>query len=151
MPLIIKTSQNECYKLKVFIFQREGPKKAAEMFLVIAIGLVTLHSQAMVATCNLILFPSVLDQHCRDGVCAILNFYDESDVLLHTTQGSNPRMRVKGVAKVQTVGGHGCYTIFKRRDFRSTNICWNHNDPLVVREAGYPYAIVRYVSWIQNI
>ena len=55
-----------------------------------------------------------------------------------------------GVRTVKTVGAHGCYTIFKGRDFRSTNLCWKHMDKLNIMEAGYGYSVVRYVL-VQNI
>ena len=90
-------------------------------------------------------------RHGRDGACAALHLYDENDVLLCTARGSNPQMRVRGVVKVQTVGDYGCYTIFKRNDYKSTSLCWNHTDRLNIMEADYPYSIVRYVFMIQNI
>ena len=91
-----------------------------------------------------------IDQYCQ-GVCATLHLYDENDVLLCTARGSNPRMRVRGVVKVQTVGDYGCYTIFKKNNYKSTSLCWNHTDRLNIMEADYPYSIVRYVFMIQNI
>ena len=125
------------------------------MLLMIAISLLILQSQVrcQVTTIDV---PEI-NRNCdadRDEVCANLYFYDENDVLLHTAHGTNARIKggrgVKGVAKVQTVGHHGCYTIFKGRDFRSTNLCWNHTDRLNIMEAGYGYSVVRYVL-VQNI
>ena len=125
------------------------------MLLMIAISLVTLQSQVrcQVTTIDIL----EINRNCnadRNEVCANLYFYDENDVLLHVVQGTDARIMdgkgVKGVAKVQTVGDHGCYTIFKRTNFRSTNLCWNHTDRLNIMEAGYGYSVVRYVL-VQNI
>ena len=90
-------------------------------------------------------------RHGRDGACATLHLFDQNDVLLCTARGSNPRIRVRGVAKVQTVGDHGCYTIFKRNNYNRNSLCWNHTDRLNIMEADYPYSTVRYVLMIQNI
>ena len=136
------------------------------MFPAIAIGLVALQCQAMVAASEIlpnsnpsdshvtgedVIEGPEIDPHRCDGACATLHLFDENDVLLCTSRGSNPRMRVTGVAKVQTVGDYGCYTIFKRNDYKSTSLCWNHTDRLNIMEAGYPYSIVRFVFMIQNI
>ena len=145
-------------------FKKE--KKAAEMFLSIAICLVTLQYQAMVVTGSIpdcrdfrrvqrgrsgVIEAREIDPYCRDGACATLHLFDENDVLLCTARGSNPRIRVRGVAKVQTVGDHGCYTIFKRNNYNRNSLCWNHTDRLNIMEADYPYSIVRYVFMIQYI
>ena len=136
------------------------------MFPAIAIGLVALQCQAMVATSEILpnsnpsdsgvmpmgdVFevPEIDPYRCH-GACAALHLYDRNDVLLHTVHGTNARMRVTGVAKVQSVGHYGCYTIFKLRDFRSTNLCWTHMDRLNIMEAEYGYSVVRYVL-VQNI
>ena len=126
------------------------------MLLLIAIRLVTLQSQVrcQVTTIDI---PEI-NRNCnadRNEVCANLYFYDENDVLLHVVQGTDARIKrgeggVKRVAKVQTMGDYGCYTIFKKTNFRSTNLCLNHTDRLNIREAGYGYSVVRYVL-VQNI
>ena len=135
------------------------------MFPAIATGLVALQCQAMVAASEIlpnsdpsdsgpmgdVIEGPRIDPHCRDGACAALHLYDENDVLLCTARGSNPQMRVRGVVKVQTVGDYGCYTIFKRNNYTSTSLCWNHTDRLNIMEADYPYSTVRYVFMIQNI
>ena len=122
------------------------------MLLMIAISLVTLQSQVRCQTISSIEVPDI-DPNCH-GVCANLYFYDENDVLLHVVQGTDARIKggkgVKRVAKVKTVGEYGCYTIFKKTDFRSTYLCWNHMDRLNIREAGYGYSVVRYVV-VENI
>ena len=136
------------------------------MFPAIAIGLVALQCQAMVATSEILpnsnpsdsgVMPMgdvfevpEIDPHRCDGACATLHLYDRNDVLLHTAHGTNASMRVVGVRTVKTVGAHGCYTIFKGRDFRSTNLCWTHMDRLNIMEAEYGYSVVRYVL-VQNI
>ena len=86
-----------------------------------------------------------LNPNCRRDVCAELYFYDKNDVLLHRTRGTNAWMKVRGVSKVRTVGEFGCYTIFKKTNFRGfSNLCLNFMDKLNLGEAGYPYSIVRY-------
>ena len=122
------------------------------MLLMIAISLVTLQSQVrcQVTTMDI---PEI-NRNCnadRNEVCANLYFYDENDVLLHVVQGTDARIKrgeggVKRVAKVQTMGDYGCYTIFKKTNFRSTNLCLNQPMGLLnIREAGYPYSVVRFV------
>ena len=84
-----------------------------------------------------------IDLHCKDKPCSTLNFYDENDSLIETVQGSQAKLKVKGVAKMKTVGHHGCYTIFKKTEFRSSSLCWIHMDKLDREEAGYEYSVVR--------
>ena len=115
------------------------------MLLMIAISLLTLQSQVRCKVSSIEVPP--IDQYCH-GVCADLYFYDENDVLLHVVQGTDARIKhgeggVKRVAKVQTVGEDGCYTIFETTNFRSTNLCWNHTDRLNIMEAGYGHSVVR--------
>ena len=79
-------------------------------------------------------------------------FYDETDVLLHIAHGTNPDINgikgIKGVAKVQTIGEHGCYTIYQKKDFRSSDLCWEHKEMLTTKEAGYEKSVVRYITQI---
>ena len=84
-----------------------------------------------------------IDLHCKDKPCSTLNFYDENDSLIETVQGSQAKLKVRGVAKMKTVGHHGCYTIFKKTEFRSSSLCWIHMDKLDREEAGYEYSVVR--------
>ena len=96
-----------------------------------------------------------IDPDCKaPQTCANLYFYDERDVLLHIAHGTNPDLNgvkgIKGVAKLQTVGEHGCYTIYKGKNFRSSNLCWEHKDMLTTKEAGYEKTVVRYTitPWV---
>lgn len=91
-----------------------------------------------------------IDLHCKDKPCSTLNFYDENDSLIETVQGSQAKLKVKGVAKMKTVGHHGCYTIFKKTEFRSSSLCWIHMDKLDREEAGYEYSVVRSVRYDPN-
>ena len=94
-----------------------------------------------------------IDPDCKPpATCANLYFYNENDVLLHIAHGTNSDMGakwprgVKGVSKVQTVGEYGCYTIYKRKNFRSSDLCWEHKEMLITKEAGYEKTVVGYVS-----
>ena len=94
-----------------------------------------------------------IDPDCKaPQTCANLYFYDETDVLLHIAHGTNPDINgikgIKGVAKVQTIGEHGCYTIYQKKDFRSSDLCWEHKEMLTTKEAGYEKSVVRYITQI---
>jgi len=93
-----------------------------------------------------------IDPDCKaPQTCANLYFYDETDVLLHIEHGTNPDINgikgIKGVAKVQTIGEHGCYTIYQKKDFRSADLCWEHKEMLTTKEAGYEKSVVRSVKY----
>ena len=90
-----------------------------------------------------------IDPDCKaPDVCSNLYFYDETDVLLHIAHGTNPDINgvkgIKKVAKVQTVGEHGCYTIYTKKNYGSSNFCWKHKEMLITKEAGYEKTVVRY-------
>ena len=57
----------------------------------------------------------------KDMSCANLYFYDENDKELFIHQGTsgsiNGTKGVKGVSKVQIVGEHGCYIIYKKNRY----------------------------------
>ena len=82
----------------------------------------------------------------KGQVCANLVFYDEKDKVLHYEQGTNASLGIKGVAKVRVVGDYGCYTIYKRKNHRSSSLCWIHMDKLDIKEAGYEYSVVRCIE-----
>ena len=82
----------------------------------------------------------------KGQVCANLAFYDENDKVLHYEQGTNASLGIKGVAKVRVVGDYGCYTIYKRKNHRSSSLCWTHMNKLDINEAGYEYSVVRCVE-----
>ena len=82
----------------------------------------------------------------KGQVCANLAFYDENDNVLHYEQGTNASLGIKGVAKVRVVGDYGCYTIYKRKNHRSSSLCWIHMDKLDIKEAGYEYSVVRCIE-----
>jgi cbb3-type cytochrome oxidase subunit 3 len=93
-----------------------------------------------------------IDPDCKaPDVCSNLYFYDETDVLLHIAHGTNTDINgvtgIKKVAKVQTVGEHGCYTIYTKKNYRSSNLCWKHKDMLITKEAGYEKTVVRSVKY----
>jgi len=99
--------------------------------------------------------PKSIDPDCKaPDTCANLYFYDEKDVLLHIAHGTNPDINgvkgIKGVAKVQTVGEYGCYTIYQKKNFRSTDLCWNHKEMLITKEAGFEKTVVRSVKYDSN-
>ena len=79
-------------------------------------------------------------------VCANLAFYDENDKVLHYEQGTNVSLGIKGVAKVRVVGDYGCYTIYKRKNHRSSSLCWTHMNKVNLNEAGYEYSVVRCIE-----
>jgi hypothetical protein len=93
-----------------------------------------------------------IDPDCKaPATCANLYFYDERDVLLHIAHGTNPDINgikgIKGVSKVQTVGEHGCYTIYKGKNYGSSDLCWKHKEMLITKEAGYEKTVVRSVKY----
>merc|ERR550517_904700 len=83
----------------------------------------------------------------KGQVCANLAFYDENDKVLHYEQGTNASLGIKGVAKVRVVGESGCYTIYKKKNYRSSSLCWTHMNKVNLNEAGYEYSVVRSVKY----
>lgn len=120
----------------------------------LTILLVTLATSVTVGR-GQVLTATSIDPDCKaPDTCANLYFYDEKDVLLHIAHGTNPDINgvkgIKGVAKVQTVGEHGCYTIYVKKNFRSTDLCWEHKEMLITKEAGFEKTVVRSVKYHSN-
>lgn len=90
-----------------------------------------------------------VDCKAKNMPCANLYFYNETGGVIHIHQGTNdtigPDLKgVKGVAKVQTVGEYGCYSIYKKKNRRGSPYCWSKNDRMAIGPGTeYEYTIVR--------
>jgi len=96
-----------------------------------------------------------IDPNCKaeNMPCANLYFYNETGGVIHIHQGTNdtigPDLKgVKGVAKVQTVGEYGCYSIYKKKNRRGSPYCWSKNDKMAIGPGTeYEYTIVRSAEY----
>ena len=89
-----------------------------------------------------------IDPYCpTTRACSTLYLYDSDGQVLKTVQGSQNRLKVRGVSKVQIVGSYGCYCIYKKRNFRSGgSFCWDslHEFHIIgTPEADYEYTTIK--------
>jgi hypothetical protein len=126
------------------------------MYLVTAVLLVTLATSVTVGEdCGGALCAPDIEVDCKaeSKPCANLYFYDENDKELYIHQGTNTSINgskgVKGVSKVENVGEHGCYIIFKGKDYKSLNLCLQNMDKVTIgtQDSEYEKSVVRSVKY----
>ena len=87
-----------------------------------------------------------IDPDCKwPQTCSTLNFYDQNNVHLGWVHGTNSSISFKDVAMVDTVGEHGCYTIYQRRKSKGLSLCMAKMEKVTIgsRDTDYEKTVVK--------
>ena len=108
--------------------------------------LVTLAMSVTVGSGEVIAGGPKIDPNCKwPQPCSTLNFYDESGAHLGWVHGTNESIKFTGVSKVDTVGEHGCYTIYQRKKFKSSSLCMANMERVTIgtQDAEYEKTVIK--------
>ena len=74
-----------------------------------------------------------IDPNCKwPHPCSTLNFYDANGAHLGWVHGTDGNIKFTGVSKVDTVGEHGCYTIYQKKNFKASNLCLTNMEKVTI-------------------